>query len=72
MSTKMFADIKPTTTPSQTQPQSQQNRQQPPAQPQKKSTSMFAMFNVAPKVSKEPPIQAELLLITQTKASLVV
>ena len=63
MSTKMFADIKPTTTPSQTQPQSQQNRQQPPAQPQKKSTSMFAMFNVAPKVSKEPPIQAELLLI---------
>ena len=58
MSTKMFADLKPSNT-----QQKAQNNRQPQPQPQKKSTSMFAMFNVKPKESKEPPIQAELLLI---------
>ena len=31
--------------------------------PAKKSTSMFSMFNIKPKVNKEPPINAELILI---------
>ena len=48
-STKMFAtSTNPTT-------------QKPQTQPQKKSYSMFSMFNVAPR--KDPQIQAELLLI---------
>ncbi len=65
MSTKMFADIKPkTTTNPQTQTQPQQNAQNTRQQaPQKKTFSMFSMFNVAPKASKDPAIQAELLLI---------
>jgi len=56
MSTKMFADTKPTNNPPSSNNQSNKN-------PQKKSTSMFSMFNVAPKTSTEPPIQAELILI---------
>ena len=56
MSTKMFADTKPTNNPPSSNNQSNKN-------PQKKSTSMFSMFNVAQKTSTEPPIQAELILI---------
>ncbi len=67
MSTKMFANLgNPVKNHPLAQPNEQNNRQpqsQPQQQPQKKSTSMFSMFNVAPKVSKEPQIQAELLLI---------
>ena len=66
MSTKMFANLGPSNTVKHHPlelPNTQNNRQQPQPQPQKKSTSMFSMFNVAPKVSREPQIQAELLLI---------
>ena len=61
MSTKMFADVKPKeTTNPQTQTQPQQNAQNTRQQaPQKKTFSMFSMFNVAPKASKDPAIQAE-------------
>ena len=56
MSTKMFANLGPSTNkPPAQNPQVQQ--------PKPKATSMFSMFNVAPKVSREPQIQAELLLI---------
>ena len=68
MSSKMFANLPPKNTkqtihhPLELEP-NRQPQPQPQPQAQKKSTSMFSMFNVAPKVSKEPPIQAELLLI---------
>ena len=42
-------------------PNNTQNSTQ--AQPAKKSTSMFSMFNIKPKVNKEPAINAELILI---------
>ena len=60
----MFADLPPRNT--NPKPQAQQNNQQnqqQQGQPKKKVYSMFTMFNVAPKTSREPPIQAELLLI---------
>jgi len=56
MSTKMFANLGPSTN----KPPAQNHQVQ---QPKPKATSMFSMFNVAPKVSREPQIQAELLLI---------
>ena len=66
MSSKMFANLPPTNTKKTIHhPLELESNRQPQAQPQpqKKSTSMFSMFNIAPKVSKDPPIQAELLLI---------
>ena len=56
MSTKMFADTKPTNNPPSSNNQSNKN-------PQKKSTSMFSMFGLAQKPSTELAINAELLLI---------
>ena len=74
MSSKMFADVAPNNPPSktsmfammgtpQTQTQPKPDANQTQNQPAKKSTSMFSMFNIQPKVNKEPPINAELLLI---------
>ena len=64
MSTKMFADLAPRNiNPKPPAQQNNQQNQQQQGQPKKKVYSMFQMFNIAPKASREPPIQAELLLI---------
>jgi vacuolar protein sorting-associated protein 29 len=74
MSSKIFADVAPNNPPSktsmfammgtpQTQTQPKPDANQTQTHHAKKSTSMFSMFNIQPKVNKEPPINAELLLI---------
>ena len=77
MSSKMFANTgsnntsTPTNPPSKTSMFAMMGNPKPQAaaqptqqaQPAKKSTSMFSMFNIKPKENKEPPINAELLLI---------
>ena len=72
MSTKMFGDRSQSQSKTsmfammgapQNQNQSNNAQNSAQAQPAKKSTSMFSMFNIKPKVNKEPPINAELILI---------
>ena len=64
MSSKMFANVGPSsTTPKVSMFGDTSTTQNQNNQPAKKSTSMFSMFNIQPKVNKEPPINAELLLI---------